>query len=147
MTAQKEKNEHKISESFVRKKNIQISIFHLPSKTIHPVHKEAAFARLTMNTILIVMTNTNKVNDTILFAIPLTNSPIIATLDVNVMVGMTANGSCNVIIVFKRSFIPVKSSMLLKYARQNVGTMAIIRVIKTRFHRGHCKFKKPSITN
>ncbi len=68
-------------------------------------------------------------HETILFPTPLTNSPIIKALDVNAIVGMTANGNCSDITAFKMSFIPVKSSILLKNATQNVGTMAMSRVL------------------
>lgn len=78
---------------------------------------------------------------------PLENSPIMRTLLVKAIVGMVANGSCMLIMAFKKSFIPVRSSMRLKNASKNVGMIAIVRVNKTLFQRAHCKFKKPSIAN
>lgn len=89
------------------------------------------------------MTRVHSSMETTLLPMPLTKSPIIATLDVNAIVGNTANGNCNAITAFKISFMPVKLSMLLKKATQNVGTIAIKRVNKTRFQRAHCKLRKP----
>jgi len=47
---------------------------------------------------------------------PLVNSPIIRGLLVNAITGSVANGSCKLITAFNRSFIPVKSLILLKNA-------------------------------
>lgn len=65
----------------------------------------------------------------------------------NAIVGIVANGNCRLMMAFKISFIPVKSSIWLKNAKQNVGTMAMVLVKRTRFQRAHCKFRKPSIVN
>lgn len=78
---------------------------------------------------------------------PLTNSPIIATFEVNAIHGIVANGNCSAMTAFNVSFMLVKSSILLKTATQNVGTIAISRVKSTRFHRAHCKLRNPSIAN
>lgn len=45
---------------------------------------------------------------------PFTNSPIMATLEVNAIVGITANGSCKDITALRMSFIPVKSGISSK---------------------------------
>jgi hypothetical protein len=89
------------------------------------------------------MTNMLNSTETTLFPTPFTNSPIIAMLDVKAMHGIVANGSCSDMTAFSKSFIPVRSSILLKNAIQNVGTIAINRVKSTLFQRAHCKFKKP----
>lgn len=65
----------------------------------------------------------------------------------NAIVGIVAKGNCKLMMAFKMSFIFVKFSRLLKNAKQNVGTIAIVLVNKTLFHLAHCKFKKPSIVN
>lgn len=79
--------------------------------------------------------------------IPFRNSPIIWELLVNAIVGNVAKGNWRVIIAFKISFMPVKLSISLKNATRKVGTIAIIRVKRTRFQRAHCRFKNPSIAN
>lgn len=78
---------------------------------------------------------------------PLTNSPIICGLLVNAIVGIVAKGNCKLMIALRISFIFVRSSRLLKNAKQNVGMMAIVLVNNTLFHLAHCKLRKPSIVN
>ena len=51
--------------------------------------------------------------------------------DVNVSVGNTANGNCIDIMAFKISFIPVKWFISEKYARENVGAIAMVLVNNT----------------
>lgn len=131
----------------VKSRSFAIIHFHSPATANQAACKFAPFNRLTTKLILIVRMTTNKRIETILLAMPFTNSPIIAAFDVKAISGITANGNCSVIITLRMSFIPVKSPISLKYAMQNVGTMAIVRVNKTRFQRGHSKFKNPSITN
>jgi len=62
---------------------------------------------------------------------------------VKVNAGIKANGSCRLMTAFNKSFKLVKSLMSAKMANVRVGAMAIVRVNRTRFQRGHCKFKKP----
>lgn len=121
--------------------------FHLLINVIHHHSNSASDNRLTTNVKLIERTSTNTKVDRILIARPFANSPITLVLEVNVTKGMTANGSCSVMITFRKSFNTVISSMLLKYATQNVGIIAIVRVKTTRRQRTHLKFRKPSITN
>lgn len=45
----------------------------------------------------------------ILVNMPFTKSPIIETHEVKAIVGKIAKGSCKLMIVFRISFIPVKS--------------------------------------
>lgn len=78
---------------------------------------------------------------------PFANCPIIWGLLVNAMVGIVAKGSWRLIIALRMSFIPVRSSIWLKKARQKVGTIAIVLVNRTLFHLAHCRLRKPSIVN
>lgn len=78
---------------------------------------------------------------------PFTNDPMIFLLHVKATVGITANGSCKLITAFKISFRYVKSSILLKKAVRNVGTIAILLVKRTLFHLFQRRSKKPSIAN
>lgn len=112
----------------------------------HPFNS-ASYNPLITNVKLIERTSKNTRLDRILMTIPFTKSPITVTLDVNVTSGMTANGSCRDIITLRKSFNFVKSWILLKYATQNVGIIAIVLVTTIRFQRDHRKFRKPSIAN
>jgi hypothetical protein len=62
---------------------------------------------------------------------------------VKVKVGIRANGSCRHMTAFNKSFKLVKPGMSAKMASARVGAIAIVRVSRTRFQRGHCKFRKP----
>lgn len=74
----------------------------------------------------------------------LLKSSITLGFDVNVIIGIRANGSCNICTQFNKSFIPVKSRTPFKdIATVNVGTIAIARVTRTRFQRAQRICKNP----
>jgi len=47
---------------------------------------------------------------------PLVNSPMMRGLLVNAITGSVANGNCKLITAFNKSFMPLRSLMLLKNA-------------------------------
>lgn len=83
-----------------------IKIFILKQK-IHETIRHYSYIRLT----------TCKILYRIFSYRPFTNSPIIQRLLVNASTGIMANGNCKLIIAFKISFIPLRSFILVKYAR------------------------------
>ena len=74
---------------------------------------------------------------------PFLKSLMITWEPVNVNIGNNANGNCNDISTFNKSFIVVTSSMPRNTDINIVGIIAMERVNNSRFHLDQCRFKNP----